>query len=153
MGTFLAIGSVMTDSMEKLRIKISELERQAAQWKRAEDALSASERRLRQIIEFLPDATFVIDTEGKVTAWNKAMQTLTGIKASDMLGKGDFFYAVPFYGKPRPILIDMVIARDQEMASSYPFFHKEGDRLVLELRSGWSRWIPPSLTRSLPIYV
>jgi len=123
----------MTDSIEKLRTRISELERQAAQLKRAEDALSESERRLRQIIEFLPDATFVIDIEGKVTAWNKAMQALTGLKASAMLGKGDFLYAVPFYGKPRLVLIDMVIAQDQEMASSYPSFHKEGDRLVSEV--------------------
>ncbi len=101
--------------------------------KRAEDKLSESERRLRQIIEFLPDATFVIDTEGKVSAWNNAIHSLTGIKASDMLGKGDYLYAVPFYGKPRPILIDMVISKDKEMPFSYSLFHREGDRLFSEV--------------------
>jgi PAS domain S-box-containing protein len=100
--------------------------------KRAEEALRASERRLGQIIEFLPDATFAIDIHGNVTIWNRAMELLTGIKASDILGKGDYLYAVPFYGKPRPVLIDMVITEDREMASSYVSFYEEGDRLISE---------------------
>ena len=36
--------------------------------KRGGEELHKSERRMAQIIEFLPDATFVIDTHGKVTA-------------------------------------------------------------------------------------
>jgi len=30
------------------------------------------------------------------------MQSLTGIKASDILGKGDYLYAVPFMASPGP---------------------------------------------------
>jgi two-component system, cell cycle sensor histidine kinase and response regulator CckA len=107
--------------------------RDVTEHKRTEHMLRESERRLRQIIEFLPDATFVINIEGEVTAWNHAMQSLTRIKASDMLGKSDFLYAVPFYGKPRPILIDMVIRQDRELASSYVSFHREGDRLFADV--------------------
>ena len=65
---------------------------------RADKALRDSERRLSDIIEFLPDATFVIDRDGKVIAWNQSMETMTGIPAKDMLGKGNYEYAVPFYG-------------------------------------------------------
>ncbi len=101
--------------------------------KLAENRLRKSERRLRQIIEFLPDATFVIDTEGRVTAWNNAMQALTGIRASKIRGKGGYLYAVPFYGKPRPILIDLVITQDKEVALSYPSFYREEDRLFSEV--------------------
>ncbi|HDR15267.1 MAG TPA: PAS domain S-box protein [Desulfobacteraceae bacterium] len=117
---------------EELKQRVKELEKAEEERKRTEYMLGESERRLRQIIEFLPDATFVIDIEGKVTAWNHAMQSLTGIKACDIVGKGDFFYAVPFYGKPRPVLIDMVITQNQEMASSYVSFRKEEDRLISE---------------------
>ena len=56
--------------------------------KRAELALKESEQKLANIIDFLPDATLVIDKEGKVIAWNRAMEEMTGIKAADMVGTG-----------------------------------------------------------------
>jgi PAS domain S-box-containing protein len=60
------------------------------------------------IVEFYPDATLVIDNGGKVIAWNKAMEKLTGVRAGNMLGKGDYEYAIPFYGERKPMLLDMV---------------------------------------------
>ena len=57
--------------------------------KRAEEALRESERRLADIIDFLPDATLVIDRNGKVIAWNRAIEAMTGVKAEEMLGKGN----------------------------------------------------------------
>lgn len=87
--------------------------------KRMEEALRESERRLMDIIDFLPDATFVIDREGKVIAWNKAIETMTGIKAEAMIGKGDFEYSLPFYGERRPILIDLVLRSDDRFRGKY----------------------------------
>jgi PAS domain S-box-containing protein len=98
----------------------------------AEQALRESERRMGQIIEFLPDAIFVIDGAGKVTAWNRGMESLTGIKAPDILGKGDYSYAIPFYGLARPVLIDLAIQHDEAIARTYENFQKEGHRLVSE---------------------
>ena len=46
-----------------------------------------SERRLANVIEFLPDATFVLDAERRVIAWNRAMSELTGLDSADMVGK------------------------------------------------------------------
>jgi len=74
--------------------------------KKAESALKESERLLASIINFLPDATLVIDKEGRVISWNQSIETMTGVKAEQMLGKGDYEYAMPFYGERRPILID-----------------------------------------------
>lgn len=71
----------------------------------------------QQIIDFLPDATFVIDNEGNVIAWNQAMQELTGIKAEEMLEKGDHAYAIPFHGEKKQMLIDLV--RLKEWDESY----------------------------------
>jgi len=36
---------------------------------------------LADIINFLPDATFVIDKEGKVISWNRAIEDMTGVSA------------------------------------------------------------------------
>jgi PAS domain S-box-containing protein len=83
--------------------------------KQAEDALEESRQQLGDIIDFLPDATLVIDEERRVIAWNRAMEEMTGIKAADILGKGNYEYALPFYGERRPILIDLVLARHEEI--------------------------------------
>jgi len=118
--------------------------------KQTEESLEISRERLMQIIDFLPDATFVIDTEGKVVAWNHAIEKMTGIRAKDMLGKGDFEYAVPFYGKRRPILIDLVSRWDKEAEAAYNYVKKEGDALVSEtynclVKPGGTLWNKASL--------
>jgi PAS domain S-box-containing protein len=77
--------------------------------KAAEEALRRSERLRTDIINFLPDATFAIDRQGRVTAWNRAMEALTGVPSKDMIGKGDGEYALAFYGERKPILIDMAL--------------------------------------------
>jgi PAS domain S-box-containing protein len=86
--------------------------------KQAEDALRESQQRLADIIDFLPDATLVIDREGRVIAWNRAMEEMTAIRAEDMLGKGDYEYALPFYGERRPILIDLALRPDGDFEKS-----------------------------------
>ncbi len=77
--------------------------------KRAEDNLKESERRWKDIINFLPDPTFVINNNGEVIAWNRAIEMMTGIGADKILGKGNYEYAVPFYRQRRPTLIDLVL--------------------------------------------
>ncbi len=99
---------------------------------RADKALRDSERRLSDIIEFLPDATFVIDRDRKVIAWNKSMETMTGIPAKDIMGKGNYEYAVPFYGQRRPILIDLVFSADEGMGKHFARIQRRGDILFGE---------------------
>ncbi len=52
------------------------------------EALQTVNRRLMDIIEFLPDPTFVIDREGTVIAWNRAIEALSGVPKEEMLGRG-----------------------------------------------------------------
>ena len=71
----------------------------------SETTMRTMQRRLNDIIEFLPDATFAINKDGMVISWNRAIEILTGIGKADMIGKGDYAYSVPIFGEPRPILI------------------------------------------------
>lgn len=100
--------------------------------KRVEESLAESEQRLLDIIDFLPDATFVIDRNGKVIAWNKAIEAMTGILAKDMIGKGDYEYSLPFYGIRRPILIDLILKSDKDLESSYNQIERKGQALIGE---------------------
>jgi len=107
--------------------------RSAVSRRRTEKLAKDTERRLYDIINFLPDATFAIDSGGKVIAWNRAIEEMTGVPAIDMLGKGDYEYAVPFYGVRRPILIDLVSIPDEELTRDrYAIVKKEGDILIAE---------------------
>lgn len=87
--------------------------------KKTENALKESERHLTDIINFLPDPTFVIDRDGKVIAWNRAIEALTGIRAEAIMGKGNYEYALPFYGERRPILIDLVLRPEPRFEKMY----------------------------------
>ncbi|MDQ7784210.1 MAG: PAS domain S-box protein [Desulfomonilaceae bacterium] len=106
--------------------------RNITEMKKAEKAVRESERRSAQIIEFLPDPIMVIDNRGVIIGWNRAMEGLTGVAASDMIGKGNYEYALPFYGTRRPVMLDLVIDYDQEIASKYLAVEREGDLLVSE---------------------
>lgn len=100
---------------------------------RTEKHAKDTERRLYDIINFLPDATFAIDKEGKVIAWNKAIEEMTGVPACDMIGKGNYEYSLPFYGEHRPILIDLVSIPDEELTQNrYAIIKKEGGILIAE---------------------
>ena len=95
-----------------------------------------SERRLSEIMQFFPEATLVIDRQGTIVAWNRAMEELTGVSAGDMIGKGDYEYALPFYGVRRPILIDIVMGNSRETEALYPGFVRQGDRISAETYVG-----------------
>jgi PAS domain S-box-containing protein len=100
--------------------------------KRQKQVSQETQRRLADIISFLPDATLVIDQDGSVIAWNRAMEELTGIPADSMLGKGNYEYAIPFYNERRPILIDLVHLSEAEIEQKYTYIHRAGEVLTGE---------------------
>jgi signal transduction histidine kinase/ActR/RegA family two-component response regulator len=104
-----------------------------AQRKRAEVALKESQQQLRDLIDFLPDATFAIDTMKQVIVWNRAMEMLTGVLAIDIVGKGDYCYAIPFFGDRHPLLIDYVQDPQDVILDLYPDLKIEGDSIIAEM--------------------
>jgi len=100
--------------------------------KQAEERRKESERFLADVINFLPDATFVIDREGVVIAWNRAIEEMTGVPAADMIGRGNFEYAIPFYGDRRPILIDLALKPDRRYEGTYVSTERRETLLVGE---------------------
>ncbi|NLV27193.1 MAG: PAS domain S-box protein [Methanomicrobiales archaeon] len=100
--------------------------------KKAEERILDLKRRESDIINFLPDATFAIDSDGKVIAWNRTMEEMTGVLAEDMLGKGDYEYAIPFYGERRPLLIDLSLKPSELVEQKYQSIRHEGRILVAE---------------------
>ncbi len=106
--------------------------RQAVARRTAEQSRIESEKRLSDIINFLPDATFAIDKAGTVITWNHAIEEMTGIAASDMMGKGNYEYAIPLYGERRPMLIDLVFSPPGEISARYSHIFRDGTMLAAE---------------------
>ncbi|MFA6225658.1 MAG: PAS domain S-box protein [Methanoregula sp.] len=96
------------------------------------NALRESRQRLSDIIDFLPDATFAIDTNGRVIAWNKAIEEMTGIPARNILGKDNYEYSLPFYGERRPELIDLIAKSPEEIEQhGYTLIDREGGGVLI----------------------
>lgn len=107
--------------------------RDITQRKLAAEKLSSAHQQLQDIIEFLPDATFVLDQDRIIIAWNRAIEKMSGAPKEDMIGKSDFAYAVPFYGKPRPVIIDLIFSDNPSIEGLYDYVERKGSTLFAEV--------------------
>jgi PAS domain-containing protein len=98
--------------------------------------LKETRQNLENIVNFLPDATFAIDKESKVISWNKAMEELCGRKAADMLGKGGYEYSFCIYNERKPMLIDLILDKnDEELLKRYSKVQREENTVTAEVFS------------------
>ncbi len=76
------------------------------------------EQKLISIIHGSPIPSFVISKDHKVLYWNRALQALSNIKPSDILGTDEHWRA--FYKDQRPCLADLIVdARTNELEKFY----------------------------------
>lgn len=108
--------------------------RRAVEKSRVEQNIRESERRISDIFHHLPDATFAIDCAGRVIAWNRAMETMTGVAAGEIIGTGGHTYARPFYGVSRPSLVDCLLHPTEEVPSSYMLNKREQGLIIAETK-------------------
>ena len=101
--------------------------------RQAQEGVKIRDRKLADIIDFLPDPTFVVDGAGAVVFWNRAMETLTGVAAEDMLGKADFAYGLPFYGYATPLLIDYARGAVKRPDARYAVAQLTEDAVIAEV--------------------
>jgi PAS domain-containing protein len=95
--------------------------------------LARSEQQLQDIIEFLPDATFAIDREGRIIAWNRAIEVMTGMPKAVMLNRGNYEYALAFYGERRPMLAGLIVSDGEHIGEKYPQIRQEAGKLESEV--------------------
>ena len=106
--------ALFNDMAGKLHLKNQEQ-------KQIEQNILAERQYLIDIIDFLPDATFIVNTNKEVVVWNRAAEAMTGTQRADILGQGNFAYAEPFTGSRQPILIDLLDHADTEVEQTYQY--------------------------------
>jgi diguanylate cyclase (GGDEF)-like protein len=73
---------------------------------------------LFQILQTTPVPTFALDKRHRVVHWNMALEKLTGLSATDMVGTNQQWKA--FYPSERPVLADLVLGNvAEEVISSF----------------------------------
>jgi len=125
---YIQKGGDPTSQFAELAHKI----RQAVRRHQAEASLRDSEQHLADIIDFLPDAMIAVDRSGRVIAWNRANEVMTGTPASALLGKDNYEYALSPYGERRPLLLDMLSEPDEKIQKYYTHIVHEGSTIIAE---------------------
>jgi PAS domain S-box-containing protein len=126
----MAVSSVPDESRKNLSIMLSCVD--ITDQKLVERALKSTFEKLQDTVEFMPDPTFIVDRNKKVIAWNRALETLTGVKKEVVLGRDDYKKAFSFYRDIRPVLIDILDIPAHELASRYPSIRRFGDGIYVE---------------------
>lgn len=124
--------SCSRDILFLLRI-VGECFASALEHRRLDQKLHSAHQRLQDIIDFLPDATFVVDKGGTVVAWNRAMEKMTGVSKEQMLGQGNYAYSEVFYGERRSTLIDLVKSQESEPERAFTEIDENSHALFAEL--------------------
>ena len=75
---------------------------------------------LRNLVDALPVPIFAVNRLHKVTLWNTAIESLTGIRREDILGTDGQWKA--FYIEKRPVMADLITdgATGSEIEANYP---------------------------------
>jgi PAS domain S-box-containing protein len=110
---------------------------------------------ISNMINFSSDASFAIDHEGKIIAWNDAMELLTGISAKTIIGQGEYAYAEPFFGKKKKMLVDLIFETDEEIKQhNYMIVSRVVKGPIIAVTTGtkkdkqpWTIWM-----KAMPIY-
>jgi DNA-binding response OmpR family regulator len=117
--------------------------------------LDTTQRVIEDMINFSSDPGFVIDRDGKVFAWNNAIEKLTGVPANAILGKGDNIYSEPFFGTRKKMLVNLVFESDLEIQRQQYMLISRIPKgpVIAAIRgtkkdgSGWTLWM-----KAMPAY-
>ncbi len=92
-------------------IAVEGIVRDITERKMVEEKARTADKRFRDIVEFLPDATFVIDKDKKVIAWNKAMEEMTNTTKDKIIGTSNY-NKVFYLNEDHPMLIDYIVTEN-----------------------------------------
>ncbi len=83
-----------------------------------------AEEMLTKIIDGSPVPTFAINKQHRITHWNTALESMTGIKKERAIGTDEQWHA--FYLEKRPVMADLIVdgASADVVASYYPGKYK-----------------------------
>ena len=107
-------------------------QRTTADLETAHQVAESTRDRLADIIAFLPDATFAVDAERRVIAWNRAAERLFGLRGADVLGKPYREAVFPALGDDTRVLLDTIFDPQLPPPSQYAALTRVGENVSAE---------------------
>lgn len=92
-----------------------------------QEALRESFSKIEMILQFLPDPSYVIDKNGDVLFWNKAMEQLTGLSSEKVIHQKDLHLFEDVKKSGKPGLIYLALHPEQEKEGIYPDIEHTGN--------------------------
>ncbi len=84
-------------------------------------------KRLDDFTDSMPTPVLIMDVKGVVTGWNRPSEEMTGWKAEQILGMGDYAQSIPYYGERRPTVSNLILEPDPDWENRYLEFRRVGD--------------------------
>ncbi len=110
-GEVIAVEGIVRDISDKLKAK-QKFDHHNTYFKKLTnqhtEELESLRNQLFDIIDFLPDPTYVVDEAGKIIAWNPAIEKMSGMKKTTVLGNHFRVHMSAFYDTNNPLLIDLL---------------------------------------------
>ncbi|WP_167772531.1 sensor histidine kinase [Ramlibacter henchirensis] len=102
--------------------------------RRHEEELTASEERLRLLVDSISDhAVFMLDAEGRIQSWNRGAELINGYTGSEIVGKHfSVFFSLEDRRAGKP-------ARELEQARNHGVFEDEGWRIRKDGSRFWGK--------------
>jgi len=94
--------------------------------------LRNSQQRLQEIIDFLPDPTYVVNNDKVIIAWNNALEEILDTPKEKAIGKQFYKLIEPFYNDGVPLLIDLLELEPQNPIFRNFKINRDGKLLFLE---------------------
>lgn len=109
---------------------------QAIEKSRYEEEIRESQRLVHAIFHHLPDPTYAIDTSGRVIAWNRGMEELTGVFAGAVIGRSDYASVIPFYQSWGMVVADSLLRSGMVMPDSWAILDEREGMVIAEVACG-----------------
>jgi len=136
-------------------VELQQMIRHAVDQRFMGKAQGLSRKIVTDLVAFSLDPEFAIDPEGKVIAWNLALEQLTGVSAHMILEKGNHACAEPFFGRIQKMLVDMIFTTDEEIRNCrYMIISREKNGPVVAVTRAkkpdgteWTLWM-----KAMPVF-
>jgi len=111
-----------------------QIQRELAERKKAEDALRENQNRLQLIMDRMPIACILYDTDFRITYWNQAAERIFGYTAEEIIGKIENEFLVP------PSIWSHIDAVDRQIISGDMNVNSTNENLTKDGRIIFCEW-------------
>ena len=99
----------------------------------AEHLIQSINKEMLEILAFVQNPTVIIDNRNVVISWNAAMEQLTGVQKTEVIGSNNFEHLFPFYNPGRPALCTLFDATHNDLDRYYPGAYREGSAIIAQV--------------------